>query len=69
MTIPIGRRRFVFMVTDASPSAVEANPIPGADDRELFSFSRANRVDPEVARWAGLGLMYGGHLRSSLLGR
>lgn len=61
MTIRFGRRRLVLMVTDAgAPSAVETNPLPGADDRELIAYSRIPGVDPEIARWEGLGLMYGG---------
>ncbi len=60
MMIRFGRRRLVLMLTDAS-SAVETNPLPGADDRELVAWSRRTGVDPEGARTAGLGLMYGGH--------
>lgn len=61
MTIRFGRRRLVLMLTDeVTPSAIEANPLPGANDHELIAYSRTPAVDPEIARWEGLGLMYGG---------
>lgn len=61
MMIRFGRRRLVLTLTDdGAPSAVETNPLPGADDRELIAYSRS-AVDTEIARTAGLGLMYGCH--------
>lgn len=66
MTIRFGRRRLVILFDhDARPSAVETNPLPGADDAELARYSRGP-VDHDLARWHGLGLMYGGQAAGTL---